>query len=97
MNAIKTSAFVEDNEHLRLINKLKKIAQGTQVDLILITPKKITRETGKKSLQQSALIRKKNFLILATRARNLSTGSSENFGRFFGYNRMLPIFITISC
>lgn len=52
MNTIKTSAIVEDSEHLRLTRKLKKFAQGTQVDLIIMPSKKRQKNYWQKVLAE---------------------------------------------
>ena len=39
MNTLKTTAIVEDSQHLRLIKKIKHFKQGTHVDLVIISQK----------------------------------------------------------
>jgi hypothetical protein len=52
MNALKTTAIVEDNQHLRLKRKFKELEKGTQVDLVIISQTTDQEKNWKKVLSQ---------------------------------------------
>lgn len=52
MNALKTTAIVEDNQHLRLIKKIRELEQGTEVDLVIISQKTNQEKNWKNVLSQ---------------------------------------------
>jgi len=52
MNALKTTAIVEDNQHLRLTKKIIELEQGTQVDLVIISQTSNKEKNWKTILSQ---------------------------------------------
>ena len=52
MNALKTTAIVEDDTHLRLDQKINILKQGTQVEIVIFTNKTNKRPKWKQILSE---------------------------------------------
>lgn len=52
MNAVKTTALVEDSQHLKLLREIKDLKKGTHVDLVIITKKSYNRNQWKQVLSE---------------------------------------------
>lgn len=50
METIKTTAIVEDDDHLKLQDKLLSLEKGSQIDLLIILKKKSTTRNGWKQV-----------------------------------------------